>query len=269
MAVHDWTRVDAGTFHAFHTAWVTHLSEALNGGVLPPGYYAMPEQHLGRSVADVLALHAGSPAAPTPAAQLPGEGQAVAVAPPRVRQRITLSASTRARRRTVTVRHVSGHRVVALIEIVSPANKDRPAHVEDLAGKVVQALAAGVHVLLADLLPRGPHDPNGIHGAVCDLLDPEARPFDAEGSLGPLRQLRRRSRDRRVPRAVRPRRRPPGHAAVLGVPAVRASPARCDLPGRVPWPARTLARRAGSRGRSLGGQEGPTCQTCETANRLR
>jgi hypothetical protein len=186
MAVHDWTRVDAGTFHAFHTAWVTHLSEALNGGVLPPGYYAMPEQHLGRSVADVLALHAGTPAAPTPAAQLPGEGQAVAVAPPRVRQRITLSASTRARRRTLTVRHVSGHRVVALIEIVSPANKDRPAHVEDLAGKVVQALAAGVHVLLADLLPRGPHDPDGIHGAVCDLLDPEARPFDAEGSLGPL-----------------------------------------------------------------------------------
>jgi hypothetical protein len=33
MAVHDWTRVDAGTFHAFHTAWITHLSEALNGGL--------------------------------------------------------------------------------------------------------------------------------------------------------------------------------------------------------------------------------------------
>jgi len=29
MPVHDWTLVDAGTFHAFHTAWVTHLSETL------------------------------------------------------------------------------------------------------------------------------------------------------------------------------------------------------------------------------------------------
>ena len=29
MPIHDWTRVDAGTFHAFHTAWVTHLSEML------------------------------------------------------------------------------------------------------------------------------------------------------------------------------------------------------------------------------------------------
>ncbi len=31
MPIHDWARVDAGTFHGFHTAWITHLSEALNG----------------------------------------------------------------------------------------------------------------------------------------------------------------------------------------------------------------------------------------------
>ena len=59
MPVHDWTSVDAGTFHAFHTAWITHLSETLNGGLLPSGYYAMPEQHAGRSIADVLTLHTG------------------------------------------------------------------------------------------------------------------------------------------------------------------------------------------------------------------
>ena len=32
MPVHDWTRVQAGTFHHFHCAWITHLAEALNGG---------------------------------------------------------------------------------------------------------------------------------------------------------------------------------------------------------------------------------------------
>lgn len=58
MPVHDWKQVDAGTFHAFHTAWITHLSEALNGGVLPSGYYALPEQHAGRFIADVLTLQA-------------------------------------------------------------------------------------------------------------------------------------------------------------------------------------------------------------------
>jgi len=45
MVLHDWTRVDAGTFHGFHTAWLTHLSESLNGGLLPKGYYSLPEQH--------------------------------------------------------------------------------------------------------------------------------------------------------------------------------------------------------------------------------
>jgi len=69
MPVHDWTRVDAGTFHAFHTAWITHLSEGLNGGVLPSGYYALPEQHFGHFVANVLALQT-----PSPPASSPGDG---------------------------------------------------------------------------------------------------------------------------------------------------------------------------------------------------
>jgi hypothetical protein len=68
MAVHDWTRVDAGTFHDFHSAWITHLKEALNGGVLPAGYYAMSEQWAGRSVADVLTLEAPERPAPVRAA---------------------------------------------------------------------------------------------------------------------------------------------------------------------------------------------------------
>lgn len=35
MPVHDWTRVNTGTFHDFHSAWITHLRDALNGGLLP------------------------------------------------------------------------------------------------------------------------------------------------------------------------------------------------------------------------------------------
>ena len=29
MPVHDWTRVDAGTFHAFHTLWIGEIMKAL------------------------------------------------------------------------------------------------------------------------------------------------------------------------------------------------------------------------------------------------
>ncbi|HLN33189.1 MAG TPA: hypothetical protein VK395_35995 [Gemmataceae bacterium] len=54
MPVHDWSRVEAGIFHSFHNAWITHLAEALNGGLLPPDYYALGEQHAGRFVTDLL-----------------------------------------------------------------------------------------------------------------------------------------------------------------------------------------------------------------------
>ena len=43
MPVHDWTRVAAGMFHDFHNAWITELRNALNGGLLPPDYYALVE----------------------------------------------------------------------------------------------------------------------------------------------------------------------------------------------------------------------------------
>ena len=35
MPMHDWTRVPAGIFHAFHHAWISAISDSLNGGILP------------------------------------------------------------------------------------------------------------------------------------------------------------------------------------------------------------------------------------------
>ena len=43
MPVHDWTRVDAGIFHHFHTSWMDEIAGALNAGLLPPDYYALAE----------------------------------------------------------------------------------------------------------------------------------------------------------------------------------------------------------------------------------
>jgi hypothetical protein len=57
MPVHDWSTVESGVFHAFHSSWITHLMGALNGGVLPPDYYALAEQHAGKQIPDLLTLH--------------------------------------------------------------------------------------------------------------------------------------------------------------------------------------------------------------------
>lgn len=127
MPVHDWTRVSPDIFHAFHTAWITHLSETMNGGLLPSSCYALPELD-----------------------------------------------SPSSRQRTLTIRQVTGHRVIALLEIVSPANKDRARHVEDFVTKMVGALAVGVHLLVIDLFRAGLHDPQGIHGGIFQQLDEDA-----------------------------------------------------------------------------------------------
>jgi hypothetical protein len=73
MPVHDWTRVNAGTFHDFHDAWITHLRDAPNGGLLPRGFYAQGEQHAGQILTEVITLHFESPPAP----DLRGSGVAV------------------------------------------------------------------------------------------------------------------------------------------------------------------------------------------------
>jgi Protein of unknown function (DUF4058) len=189
MPVHDWTRVEAGIFHDFHVAWIPEIRKALNGGVLPEGYYALAEQHAGRSIADVLTLHA-SPAPDPRQAPLepwsfpPADGAtAVAEAPPRVRRRETVEGTLLSRQRTLAIRHVSGHRLVAVLEIVSPANKDRQRTVEDFGAKAADALNAHVHLLMLDLFPPGPNDPQGMHGVIRQHLglfdDPYDLPADA------------------------------------------------------------------------------------------
>jgi hypothetical protein len=187
MPVHDWTRVEAGIFHDFHTVWIGAIRNALNEGLLPEGYYALAEQHVGRPITDILTLHA-SPAPPQPPLPLPPAtgGTILAESPPRVRRRRTLDPAAAALRRSLAIRHVSGHRLVALLEVVSPANKDRARHVEDFAAKATDALEGGVHLLLLDLFPPGLHDPYGRHGAICQRLEQSDEPYDVPVADEPL-----------------------------------------------------------------------------------
>jgi hypothetical protein len=178
MPVHDWTIVEDGIFHDFHVAWIPEIRKALNGGLLPEGYYALAEQHTGRAIADVLTLHA-SPASSAPLPLPPATGGIlVAETPPRLSRQQTIDPVALSRRRTLAVRHVSGHRLVALLEILSPANKDRPESVQDFATKVVDALDAGVHLLLVDLFPPGPSDPDGLPGVIRRRLEQSDEPYD-------------------------------------------------------------------------------------------
>ena len=82
--------------------------------------------------------------------------------------------------KTLAIRHVSDHRLIAVVEIVSPANKDRHDHVREFLDKIEDLLAHGIHILLIDLFPPGSHDPLGLHAALWDRLGdtPEPPPAD-------------------------------------------------------------------------------------------
>src|SRR5262245_51766730 len=118
MPMHDWTRVDDGIYHDFHTAWIGELRKVLNAGGLPKGFYALAEQQTSDPGPDVLALHRPRS---TDSGPEPRGGIAVDTVPPKVEFTATADREAYvAKRRTLVIRHRSGDRVVALIEVVSP-----------------------------------------------------------------------------------------------------------------------------------------------------
>jgi hypothetical protein len=170
MPIHDWTRVEAGDFHHFHQTWIPFLAAALNGGVLPRGYMALAEQVTGRPIPDVVTLQARTP-------ERDSGGVALAPAPApsaRVIQKLEqVNYAKRADR--VVIRHGRG-KVVAIIEIVSPGNKGSQHAIRSFVEKAADILSQGVHLVVVDLFPPTPRDPQGIHKAIWDQFD--ERPFD-------------------------------------------------------------------------------------------
>jgi hypothetical protein len=167
MPLHDWTRVDAGLFHDFHQGWITALRNSLNGGVLPPDYFALAEQSIRGPIPDVLTLRlAPRKRPPTGGAQ----AVAVATAPPRARVISTSEAGVYARKADrLTVRHRHGD-VVAVIEIVSPGNKASISELRAFVGKTSDLIQRGIHVLVIDLFPPTKRDPQGLHQAIWDEI---------------------------------------------------------------------------------------------------
>jgi hypothetical protein len=182
MPIHDWSRVDAGIFHAFHHGWITEIARALNRGLLPPDYYALPEQFAAGFGPDVLTLQSpgegedGGGGAPDGAPQ----GGGVRLAPPQLQPTAeTDMAFYRRKQKVVAVRHVSGDRIVAMVEIVSPGNKAARNPFRAFVHKAAELLEAGVHLLIVDLLPPGRRDPFGIHAAIWEEItgeEPTAAP---------------------------------------------------------------------------------------------
>jgi Protein of unknown function (DUF4058) len=180
MPVHDWTRVFAGIFHDFHREWISTIKHALNNGLLPKGYYALGEQIAGGPIPDVLTLQ--RPVEPRPSVSdhtangngrsgLVQGGSVIALAERRPKTRYQFKNESHryaAKANAITIRHVSEHDVVAVIEIVSPGNKSGSDALQKFISKAHELLSAGVHLVVIDLFPPGKRDPSGIHPLIWD-----------------------------------------------------------------------------------------------------
>jgi hypothetical protein len=182
MPIHDWTRVDAGIFHHFHQRWIGVITDVLNQRLLPSEYYALAEQQGAGFEPDVLTLKASEPPEPDDdGLQLPttspfdqgganeAVGRGVLMAEPRVRVTAeTDLAFYRRKQNVVAVRHVSGDRLIAIVEILSKGNKSGRKAFNDFVLKAAEFLSHRVHLLILDLQPPTARDPQGIHGAIWD-----------------------------------------------------------------------------------------------------
>ncbi|MGC8640916.1 MAG: DUF4058 family protein [Isosphaeraceae bacterium] len=148
MPIHDWTRVPAGTWHDFHLAWIAALHRVMNCGLLAPDYYAQAEYSTGSVGPDAIS---SDPVEHGNARDMEGEDEPSLYA---------------LKRRTLVIRHVSGDKIIALIELVSPGNKAARFALDSFVEKAVEALYRGYHLLIVDLFPPTPRDPQGIHAAI-------------------------------------------------------------------------------------------------------
>jgi Protein of unknown function (DUF4058) len=172
MPMHDWTKVPAGLFHDFHQSWSIRIKDALNAGRLPKGVSALVEQRSGPLETDVLAVERRT--RPQPSA-LDG-GIAVRQRPAARIVRRTDKAAYSERANRVVVKHHLG-RIIAVIEIVSPGNKDGRRALRQFVDKTVAFLSEGVHVLIIDLFPPTSRDPFGVHKVIWDEFAEEEFAF--------------------------------------------------------------------------------------------
>jgi hypothetical protein len=138
-------------WESFHSAWANTIVRYLNGTRLPARYRAAPHVRLGSQVEIDVATFEQEPAAGSEQSQ--GNGVATAVwAPPRPTQTFATDLPAQDVFEVRVHDDHRGTRLVAAVELVSPANKDRPDHRHDFVVKCASYLQQQVAVVVVDIV---------------------------------------------------------------------------------------------------------------------
>jgi hypothetical protein len=143
---------EVSSWEEIHGGWPMVIVQQL-GPVLPPQYSAGPRVHLGSEVEIDVATFESEPTAGTfrsPSAEGPAVATAWAPAEPTLAVETELSDFDEYEVRVYDTRR--GRHLVAAIELVSPANKDRPEHRSQFTSKCAALLRQGVSLVLVDVV---------------------------------------------------------------------------------------------------------------------
>ena len=142
---------DTASWEELHGGWPMVIVQQLRT-ILPPGYVAGPKVHAGAQIEIDVAAYERT-AGPDPSAageQSGGVATAAWVAEPVVRVETELPEYDEYEVRVYDA--TRGRRLVAAVELVSPANKDRPEKRNAFVGKCAALLRNGVAVSIVDLV---------------------------------------------------------------------------------------------------------------------
>jgi hypothetical protein len=159
-------------WQSFHSRWASALADELNQTLLPPGYFAEPNAHVGARVEIDAATFEDAA----------GSGRhvpdgATAVLPPRTwappAPTLVMPNTFPDAFEVQVIGTETGPRLVAAIELVSPANKDRASHRRAFAVKCGSYLYQGISLIVVDIVTsRG----GNLHDEIVRLL-PDAAPL--------------------------------------------------------------------------------------------
>ncbi len=141
-------------WHAFHAGWASTLAGRLNEAVLPSGYFAEEHVQLGPRVEIDLATYEEAASASVPRTRQSGGTRVAeakkAWAPPAPAWTLPGIFPD-----TIEVRVFSseeGPQLVGVVELISPSNKDRPAHRQAFALKCAAYLQQGISLAIVDIV---------------------------------------------------------------------------------------------------------------------
>jgi hypothetical protein len=153
-------------WEAFHAAWAVQISRFLNRRVLPQGYFAEAQTHVGRVEIDVSAFEGDAPGRTGPTDGNGGGVMLATWAPPT--SALTAPVIFPDEIEVRVFETSAGLTLAAAIEFVSPGNKDRRAERRAFAAKCASYLSAGVGLVIVDVVTNRLAN---LHDDLIELLE--------------------------------------------------------------------------------------------------